>query len=87
MVYTPVHASWLNQVEIYFSITQRNVVSPTDFTRTDEIVARLSAFEAHYNQTARPFKWKFTTTDLNDFLARLDNHRPDQTTVNQHRAA
>jgi transposase len=87
MVHTPVHASWLNQVEIYFSITQRKVVSPNDFTHTDEIVARLSAFEAHYNQTARPFKWKFTTTDLTDFLARLDNHKPDQTTANQHRAA
>jgi transposase len=87
MVHTPVHASWLNQVEIYFSITQRKVVSPNDFTHTDEIIARLSAFEAHYNQTARPFKWKFTTTDLTDFLARLDNHRPDQTTAAQHRAA
>jgi transposase len=87
MVHTPVHASWLNQVEIYFSITQRKVVSPNDFTHTDEIVARLSAFEAHYNQTARPFTWKFTTTDLTDFLARLDNHKPDQTTANQHRAA
>ncbi len=87
MVHTPVHASWLNQVEIYFSITQRKVVSPNDFTATDEIVARLSTFEAHYNQTARPFKWKFTTTDLTDFLARLDNHKPDQTTAAQHRAA
>lgn len=87
MVHTPVHASWLNQVEIYFSITQRKVVSPNNFTHTDEIVARLSTFEAHYNQTARPFKWKFTTTDLTDFLARLDNHRPDQTAAAQHRAA
>jgi len=77
----------LNQVEIYFSITQRKVFSPNDFTHTDEIIARLSAFEAHYNQTARPFKWKFTTTDLTDFLARLDNHTPEQTTANQHRAA
>jgi transposase len=72
MVHTPVHASWLNQVEIYFSIVQRKVLSPNDFTDIDAVTDRLSAFEARYNQTARPFKWKFTTTDLDDLLARLD---------------
>lgn len=87
MVHTPVHASWLNQVEIFFSIVQRKVVSPNDFTDTDEVAARLSAFEAHYNRAARPFKWKFTTTDLADFLTRLDNHQPEHTTAAQPRAA
>ena len=72
MVHTPVHASWLNQVEIYFSIVQRKVLSPNDFNDLDAITDRLSAFETRYNQTARPFKWKFTTTDLDDLLARLD---------------
>src|SRR6478672_584000 len=72
MVHTPVHASWLNQVEIYFSIVQRKVLSPNDFTDLDAITDQLSAFETRYNQTARPFKWKFTTTDLDDLLARLD---------------
>ena len=57
MVHTPVHASWLNQVEIYFSIIQRKVVSPNNFTDTDQIVTHLAAFESHYNQAARPFKW------------------------------
>ncbi|MBY0286522.1 MAG: IS630 family transposase [Mycobacteriaceae bacterium] len=75
MVHTPIHASWLNQIEIYFSIVQRKVVSPNDFTDTNEIAARLSAFEIHYNHTARPFKWKFTTTDLDDLLTRID-HQP-----------
>jgi len=37
MVHTPVHASWLNQVEIYFSIIQRKVVSPNEFTTLDQI--------------------------------------------------
>jgi uncharacterized protein YdaL len=77
MVHTPVHASWLNQVEIYFSIVQRKVLSPNDFTDLGAITDRLSAFETRYNQTARPFKWKFTTTDLDDLLARLD-HQPTQ---------
>ena len=76
MVHTPVHASWLNQVEIYFSIVQRKVLSPNDFTDLDVVIDRLAAFETRYNQTARPFKWKFTTTDLADLLDRLDRHRP-----------
>ena len=74
MVHTPVHASWLNQIEIYFSIVQRKVVSPNDFTDLDTVIDRLSAFEARYNQAARPFKWKFTTTDLANLLDRLDHH-------------
>lgn len=65
---TPIHGSWLNRVEIYFSIIQRKAVSPHDFTDTDEIVARLSAFESHYNQTARSFQWRFTPADLTDYL-------------------
>jgi len=74
MVHTPVHASWLNQVEIYFSIIQRKVVSPNDFTDTDAIAERLASFETRYNQTAKPFRWKFTTTDLANLLQRLDHH-------------
>src|SRR5664279_1793259 len=76
MVHTPVHASWLNQVEIFFSIIQRKVVSPNDFHDLDVVVERLAAFETRYNQAAKPFKWKFTTTALNHFLNRLDTHRP-----------
>ncbi|MDH6293326.1 transposase [Rhodococcus opacus] len=91
MVHTPVHASWLNQVEIFFSIVQRKIISPNDFTDTDEVAARLAAFETHYNRAAQPFKWKFTTADLADLLARLDRHerdhdQPDKTTA-QARAA
>ena len=76
MVHTPVHASWLNQVEVFFSIVQRKVVSPNDFDDLDVVVERLAAFETRYNQAAKPFKWKFTTTDLADLLDRLDQHRP-----------
>jgi hypothetical protein len=52
MVHTPVHASWLNQIEIYFSIVQRKVLSPNDFTDIDAISDRPSAFQNRYNQTA-----------------------------------
>ena len=78
LVHTPVHASWLNQIEIYFSIVQRKVFSPNDFTDLDTVLDRLSAFESRYNQTARPFKWKFTTSDLANLLDRLDLPQPSQ---------
>jgi transposase len=74
MVHTPVHASWLNQVEIYFSIIQRKVLSPNDFTDLTAVEQRLLAFECRYNATAIPFKWKYTTADLNRHLERLDQH-------------
>lgn len=72
MVHTPVHASWTNQVEIFFSIVQRKVVSPNDFTDLSEVRDRLRAFEDRYNATAQPFQWRFTTSDLDDLLTRLD---------------
>lgn len=77
MVHTPVHASWLNQVEIYFSVVQRKVVSPNDFTDLAQVTDRLRAFEDRYNATAQPFQWRFTTSDLDDLLARLDRHTAD----------
>jgi transposase len=76
LVHTPVHASWLNQVEIYFSVVQRKVVQPNDFTDLTQVRDRLRAFEDRYNATAQPFQWKFTTSDLDDLLARLDRHTP-----------
>jgi transposase len=78
MIHTPVHASWVNQIEIFFSVVQRKVVAPNDFTDLDQIRDRLRAFEDRYNATAQPFQWKFTTTDLDDLLARLDRHTLDQ---------
>ncbi len=77
LVHTPVHASWLNQVEIFFSVVQRKVVAPNDFTDLNEVRDRLRAFEDRYNATAQPFQWRFTTSDLDDLLARLDRHTAD----------
>jgi transposase len=74
MVHTPVHASWLNQVEIYFSILQRKVLSPNNFTDLAQVQDRLTAFEHRYNQTARPFRWQFTRADLKNLLARIRQH-------------
>ncbi|SNT60864.1 DDE superfamily endonuclease [Streptosporangium subroseum] len=60
MVHLPVHASWMHQIEIFFSIVQRKVVTPNEFTSPDQVEDRLIAFERRYNQAARPFRWTFT---------------------------
>ena len=74
LVHLPVHASWLDQVEIYFSVVQRKVVNPNDFFDLDAIAWRLGAFEERYNAVAEPFDWKFTREDLDDLLARIAAH-------------
>jgi transposase len=74
LIHLPAHASWLDQAEIYFSVVQRKVLMPSDFTDLDQIRDRIAAFEARYNAIARPFNWKFTRTDLNDLLRRIDTH-------------
>jgi hypothetical protein len=74
LIHLPVHASWLNQVEIIFSIIQRKVVTPNDFDNLDQISARLAGFEDRYNQLAEPFDWTFTRNDLNDLLDRIAQH-------------
>lgn len=74
MIHTPVHASWLNQVEIFFSIIQKKVVTPNDFASTTELSRTLLAFVDRYNRTARPFNWKFTADDLTALLHRISEH-------------
>jgi hypothetical protein len=70
-LHTPVHASWLNQVEIYFSVIQRKVLTPNDFESTAEVTDRLLQFQEHYEQAATPFRWKFTRRDLDKLLKRI----------------
>ena len=81
LIHLPVHASWLDQAEIYFSVIQRKVISPNDFTSLNQIRDRLAAFETRYNAIARPFNWKFTRTDLNDLLRRVNAHNKTQSHV------
>ena len=72
LVHTPIHASWLNQAEIYFSIVQRKVLTPNDFPDLNTLEHQLLAFGRRYEQIATPFEWKFTRADLNDLAQRLD---------------
>jgi hypothetical protein len=74
MVHTPVHASWLNQVEIYFSIAQRKVLTPNDFGSLEDVAQRLHLYEVLSNQQPRPFEWKFTRAKLAEFLKLLAIH-------------
>jgi transposase len=75
LVHLPIHASWLNQVEIYFSVVQRKVLSPNDFRDLMEVERRLLGFQRRYQQTAIPFDWRFTRSDLAKLLRRLDEHQ------------
>jgi hypothetical protein len=76
LVHTPVHASWLNQIEIYFSIVQRKVLTPNDFPNLAAVAERLLDFQYYWESIARPFEWKFTRRDLNQLLRKLANPPP-----------
>jgi transposase len=74
LVHLPIHASWLNQIEIVFSVIGRKVLRPADFASLDALAARLTAFEPRYNATAIPFDWRFGRAELADLLRRIDSH-------------
>jgi len=71
LVHGPIHASWLNQIEIYFSIVQRKVLTPNDFTSLVDLSQRLMAFEHHFQTIAQPFEWRFSRRDLAALLSKL----------------
>jgi hypothetical protein len=74
LVPTPVHASWLNQVEIYFSVVQRKALTPNDFPGLPALEDHLLRFQAYYENIAKPFKWKFTREDLKRVLEKIAFH-------------
>lgn len=73
LVHTPIHASWLNQVEIYFSILQRKVLTPNDFESTEHLQRTILAFQDRFSKLAQPFRWNFTRDDLRRYLSRLND--------------
>jgi len=64
VVHTPVHASWLNQIEQYFSILQRKVLAPNDLYSLTDLTDRIRAFGERYSAVGKPFAWTFTRQDL-----------------------
>src|SRR4051794_1285437 len=76
LIHLPIHASWLNQIELYFSIVQRKALTPNDLGSLDELAQRLLSFGAHYRQIASPFEWTFTRNDLDRLLATIADREP-----------
>ena len=78
LIHLPVHASWLNQAEILFSIVQRKALTPNDFATLPELARHLMDFGQHYRNVARPFEWTFTRTDLERVLDKINDreHAP-----------
>jgi hypothetical protein len=73
LVHLPTHASWLNQIEIYFSILTHKALTPADFASPEALADRVLAFQREFAATAAPFDWTFTRRDLNALLDRLDD--------------
>jgi len=71
MVHLPVHVSWLNQIEVVFSVIARKVITLADLTSSDALAARFLAFQDRYNKAATPFGWKFSRADLDDLCRRI----------------
>ena len=76
LIHLPIHASWLNQIELYFSIVQRKALTPNDFGSLDALAKRLLQFSTHYRQIAQPFERTFTRQDLDRLIARIQAHEP-----------
>ena len=67
--FTPKHCSWMNQIEIWFSIINRQLLKRRSFASIDELKAKILEFINQYNSMfAKPFKWKYHTTPLGDLL-------------------
>lgn len=71
VVHLPIHASWLNQIEIYFSVVTRKVLTPNDFSSLWEVEDRIFSFQDRYQEVAEPFEWKFTRADLDRLCEKL----------------
>jgi len=78
LVHTPIHASWLNQVEIYFSVLQRKALTPNDFEDLAQLKETILDFQETYERAARPFEWKFSRNDLRNVLKKFDSLRVPQ---------
>lgn len=74
-IHTPVHASWLNQVEIFFSILQRKVLTPNDFPNLESLETAILQFQDLYSAIGKPFTWKYTKDDLKETLSRIQAQR------------
>lgn len=75
LVHPPVHASWLNQVEISCSIIQRKVLTPKAFATLEALQLRLAWYEELSNQRPTPFQWTCDRTELVTLLTNIEAHQ------------
>lgn len=76
LIHLPVHASWLNQIELYLSILNRKTLTPNDLPTLEAVAERVLGFGEHYRQIAPPFEWTFTRQKLNELIDRIYRHEP-----------
>jgi len=76
-VHLPTHASWLNQIEIFFSIVRRKALTPADFDSKAALRTRLLQFQRCYNERAEPFSWNYTQEQLAAYLERVAAHEQE----------
>jgi hypothetical protein len=74
LVHLPVHASWLNQIEIYFSIIQRKVLTPNYFSSVEQLKEAIMNFQYRYEKIGKPFEWKYTKNDLSELMKNLNRY-------------
>lgn len=77
VVHLPTHASWLNQIEIYFSIVRRKALTPLNFPSKAALQERLGSFQGHYNRRATPFTWNYTQEQLAQRLEKFAAHEAE----------
>ena len=77
LIHAPVHASWLNQIEIYFSILQRKALTPNDFPSLADLKERILGFQEYYQGILKPFEWKFTRKELNRLMCKIKSKPAD----------
>lgn len=74
LVHLPIHASWLNQIEIYFSIVQRKVLTPNYFSSVEQLKEAIMNFQDRYEKIGKPFEWKYTKNDLSELMKKLNRY-------------
>jgi len=74
LVHLPIHASWLNQIELYFSIVQRKVLTPNYFSSVEELKETIMNFQYRYEKIGKPFEWKYTKNDLAKLMKKLNRY-------------
>lgn len=77
LVHGPVHASWLNQIEIYFSILQRKALTPNDFPSLEALQEHILGFQQYYEAIAKPFQWRFNKRDLRELFKKIEKGKHD----------